>query len=233
MLAIFTIGLAATGANASPIPAVQTATIDSGMGYVTNINVYATGNIWDSVTANMLEKCVHAVNGVNLLWINKNPMYADGTTLVSMPAVSSSEKRCPRPSITPSPSANPVGSGNPGVPCVVRGSVSFNGVPVSGAGVMAIPGVNDSTNANGEYGVDVPSGSTVTIRVCYQGCTQSKSVITPVTGLFVDNIDFNLQSGKECNDSRRTEWRCESSKCYHPELHLENNGYRGYHEDYR
>lgn len=50
-------------------------------------------------------------------------------------------------------------SDGPGIPCVARGVVTFNGVPVDGAEVVSSANTSDVSYNGGNYGVDVRSGT--------------------------------------------------------------------------
>ena len=81
-----------------------------------------------------------------------------------------------------------------GFPCVVRGTVTVKGIPTQGVTVSVSSGGSDMTNSSGGYGVDVPSGSTVTITASYNGMSNSTTVNTPASGGFVDGQNINIES---------------------------------------
>jgi hypothetical protein len=79
-----------------------------------------------------------------------------------------------------------------GFPCVVRGTVTVKGVPTQNVTVSVSTGGIDMTNSTGGYGVDVPSGSTVTITATYNGLSNWTTVNTPASGGFVDGQNINI-----------------------------------------
>ena len=84
----------------------------------------------------------------------------------------------------------------PGFPCVILGKVTYNGAPVQGAQVVATPwGDTEITDVNGNYSVDVPSGSSVEITATYNGSSATLSGInTPANGGIVYGQDISITS---------------------------------------
>lgn len=81
-----------------------------------------------------------------------------------------------------------------GVPCVIRGIVTYDGAGVSGAQV------SDSTESvtsggGGSYSVEATSGSSVTVTATYNGHSASITVGTPSGGGFVDGQNIAISSG--------------------------------------
>jgi hypothetical protein len=69
-----------------------------------------------------------------------------------------------------------------GIPCVIRGTVTYNGSPVAGATVVASSGDSTTTGGDGSYGLDTLSGSTITVTATYNGHSRSIIVNTPSDG---------------------------------------------------
>lgn len=81
-----------------------------------------------------------------------------------------------------------------GVPCVIRGTVTYDGAGVSGAQV------SDSTESvtsggGGSYSIEATSGSSVTVTATYNGHSASITVGTPADGGFVDGQNIAISSG--------------------------------------
>ena len=75
----------------------------------------------------------------------------------------------------------------PGIPCVVRGNVTFDGVPVDGALVVSSMNTSDVSFNGGDYGVDVVGGASgLWVVATYQGHSGGVNLSrTPDAGGFV------------------------------------------------
>ena len=84
----------------------------------------------------------------------------------------------------------------PGIPCVVRGNVTFDGVPVDGALVVSSMNTSDVSFNGGDYGVDVVGGASgLWIVATYQGHTNGVNLSrTPDSGGFAYQ-DIAIVSG--------------------------------------
>lgn len=69
-----------------------------------------------------------------------------------------------------------------GFPCVITGTVTYDGSPVSGAQVSVSSGGSTTSGDGGNYLLDVPSGSSITVTATYNGHSGSSSASTPSDG---------------------------------------------------
>ena len=89
-----------------------------------------------------------------------------------------------------------------GFPCVIRGVVTVDGIPMPDVIVSVSPDSNDTTNSSGWYGVDAPCGANVTVIASYHDHSQTILVNTPAGGGFVNGQNIMILMTPTTNASQ-------------------------------